>query len=124
MFERARARLASAIEVLEIPDKVRRMETTMSELRDAYNAVAGAVDEATGELDTLANRIAELEGAGDEGAAIATDLRALAGRLSNAYTPPAEVPNPVVTDPDVEDPAAGGGDATPPPADGGTDGGV
>lgn len=91
----------------------------MSELRDAYNAVAGAVDEATGELDTLANRIAELEGAGDEGTAIASDLRALAGRLSSAYTPPADVPDPTPADPDVATPTDG---TT--PADGGTDGGV
>jgi hypothetical protein len=124
MFERTIGRLTAAIEVLTIPDRVRGMEIKMSELRDAYDAVAAAVDEAVGELDTLANRVNELSTEGGEETQVATDLRALAGRLSNAYTPSAEVPPPTTADPDVVD-AGGGAGGTDAGGDAGTtDGGT
>lgn len=77
--------------------KINDLEVKMAELRDAYNTMAGAVDEAVGELNALATRVDELEG---ETGPVAADLRSLAERLSGAYTP-----------------APGGGDE-PPPAPG------
>jgi hypothetical protein len=48
-----------------------------------------AVNEAVGELHDLAGKVASLEG---ESAPIAANMRNLAQRLSNAYTPPPAPP--------------------------------
>jgi hypothetical protein len=81
----------SLIRVLQIPDRVTVLEARMSELTDAYTAMASAVNETVGELDGLVRRVAALEG---ESAPVAADLRALADRLRNAYTEPPAEPTP------------------------------
>ena len=77
------------IRLLQTPDRMDTLEVRMSELTDAYTAMAGAVDEAATELTDLAARVAALEG---ESGPVAADLQALAQRLRDAYVPPPPTP--------------------------------
>ena len=91
MFERTRLKLLTFMEILDIPNRVLRLEKQMANLRESYDNMVSAVAEVEGELRTLASRLTAAEANAGDSEAVAVDMNTLADRLRAAYpdTPPA-----------------------------------